>query len=153
MHSPHDYCDGNISVIKKDATKAKACKAYWGSLMKKKLFTYVFCTFVYMQVFNYINCRKIGFRELNVFERFLHNKWFLLIFMIVFGGQILLVQWFGGITRTLSLTRSEWGACISAGSSVLFVAWAIKFTPKSLLKKIPFAKFVDEDKQVNDKLA
>ena len=37
--------------------------------MKQKLFTYVFCTFVFSQVFNYFNCRKIGQREINVFER------------------------------------------------------------------------------------
>jgi len=121
--------------------------------MKKKLFTYIFCTFVYLQIFNYINSRKIGFRELNVFERIHHNPFFILIFSIVFAGQYFLVQMFHGVTRTVPLGKSEWGACITAGSTVLFVAWAIKFTPKALLKKIPFAKFVDEDKVVTDRIA
>lgn len=64
-----------------------------------------------------------------------------------------MVQWFGGITRTTALTRSEWGACITTGATVLFFAWAIKFTPKGLLKKIPFTKFVDEDATTKDKFA
>lgn len=92
-------------------------------------------------------------RELNVFERIHHNWYFALIFFLTFGGQILLVQWFFGITRTTPLTRSEWGACITAGATVLVIAWVVKFTPKALVKKIPFTKFVDEDKEVNDKLA
>ena len=70
-----------------------------------------------------------------------------------FGGQIIMVEWFGSITKTVSLTRSEWGGCIMTGASVLVVAWLLKFTPKALLKKIPFTKFVDEDKQTNDKFA
>jgi len=154
MAMPHDYCGDFFDADKKlDKTQMKACKKYIGSQMKKKLFTYVFCTFVYLQIFNYINCRKIGFRELNVFERIHHNPFFILIFTVVFGGQYFLVQIFTGVTRTARLEKSEWGACITAGSSVLLVAWCIKFTPKSLLKKIPFAKFVDEDKVVTDRIA
>lgn len=151
MLSPKDYCDDKVSTL--NASQINDCKVYIGSLMKKKLFTYIFCTFVYLQIFNYINCRKIGFRELNVFERIHHNPFFILIFIIVFGGQMFLVQVFFGITSTVPLLKSEWGACITAGSTVLLVAWCIKFTPKSLLKKIPFAKFVDEDKEVNDRFA
>lgn len=59
----------DIKEMKKDVTVAKQCESYWGQEMRKRLFTYVFCTFVFSQVFNYFNCRKIGQRELNVFER------------------------------------------------------------------------------------
>lgn len=152
--APGDYCDDFLDKgTKLTKVQTKACAKYVGSFMKKKLFTYIFCTFVYLQVFNYINCRKIGFRELNVFERIHHNPFFILVFCLVFAGQYFLVQIFTGVTRTHRLGKSEWGACITAGSSVLVVAWAIKFTPKALLKKIPFAKFVDEDKVVTDRIA
>ena len=153
--SPGAKCD--IDAAKRAAAKgtalASTCKTYWGAQAKKRLLTYIFCSFIYMQIFNYINCRKIGRKELNVFERFVHNFYFLLIFCATFGGQWVFVQWFSGITRTTPLSRSEWGACIVAGASVLLVAWLLKFIPKKVLKKIPFTEYVDEDKAEDDKLA
>lgn len=63
------------------------CKKYWGGMMKKKLFTYVYCTFVFMQLFNYFNCRKIGQSEMNVFERMFSkvNKYFWIVLVFVSG--------------------------------------------------------------------
>lgn len=58
-----------IQSIKADNPKlAEKCEPYWASQMKLKLFTYVLCTFVFLQIFNYVNCRKIGQSELNAFE-------------------------------------------------------------------------------------
>jgi len=138
--SPDDACDTTpaLRAAAKGTALAKTCKEYWGAQAKKRLLTYIFCAFIYMQIFNYINCRKIGRKELNVFQRFLHNFYFLLIFCATFAGQWVFVQLFGGITRTVPLSRSEWGACIVAGASVLLVAWLLKFIPKKVLKKIPF---------------
>lgn len=42
-------------------------------------FTYIFNTFVFLQIFNEINCRKVGVYDKNVFESFFHNKFFLLV--------------------------------------------------------------------------
>lgn len=43
------------------------------------------------------------------------------------------------------LERSEWGACMVAGSTVLLVSGLLKLTGKKLLEKIPFSRFVDEN--------
>lgn len=60
----------NIAKYKEENKDlAEDCAPYWGAQMKQKLFTYVLVTFVFLQVFNYINCRKIGQSEFNVFER------------------------------------------------------------------------------------
>jgi len=48
------------------------------------------------------------------------------------------------------LSRSEWGACIVAGSLVIPVAAMLKLTGPGLLRIIPFTKFIDEDKEVTD---
>jgi len=122
--------------------------------MKKRLFTYVFCTFVFSQVFNYFNCRKIGQRELNVFERIFSkiNIYFWASVAFVAAFQFVLVQYLYMFTRTTSLTRSEWGACIVAGGMVIPIAALLKLTGKGVLKKIPFTKFIDEDKHVEDGL-
>jgi len=128
------------------------CLPYWGGQMKLKMFTYVFCTFVFSQVFNYFNCRKIGQREINVFERIFTkvNIYFWLAIAFVVFFQWFMVQYLFALTRTTPLTRSEWGACIVAGAMVIPIAALLKLTGPGLLKIIPFTKFVDEDKEVTD---
>lgn len=81
--SPDDKCNNPfdekaVKALKADdPDMAKKCAPYWGAQMKLKLFTYILCTFVFMQVFNYINCRKIGAAEINVFERmFTKINWY-----------------------------------------------------------------------------
>lgn len=105
-------------------------------------------------MFNYINCRKIGQNELNVFERMLSfgkiNWWFWAVIAFLCFVQIFTVQWFSGLIRATPLNRSEWGACIVTGSTVLLIALLMKMTGKAILNKIPFTKFIDEDKEAND---
>ncbi len=48
-----------------------------------------------MQIFNQINCRKLG-QELNIFKDFFNNWLFIAIMIFTFGVQMILVQ-FGGI--------------------------------------------------------
>merc|ERR1719460_1467245 len=58
---------------------------------KQKHNTYIFHTFVMLQLFNQINCRKIGRQDFNVFERMLdwgHNLVFLLIVFGTFLAQV-----------------------------------------------------------------
>lgn len=147
---------GNTDKNSKNTIEAyDNCEAYLQSQAKLKLFTYVFCTFVFSQVFNYFNCRKIGQRELNVFEK-LFSKfniyfWISLAFVCIF--QFVMVQILFFLTQTTPLTRSEWGACIITGSLVIPIAALLKLTGSGLLKLIPFTKFIDEDVKVNDGIA
>ena len=55
------------------------------------LFTMIFNTFVFMQIFNEINARKIKDKEFNVFQNFFNNPLFLLIEVVTIAVQILLV--------------------------------------------------------------
>lgn len=59
-----------------------------------------------------------------------------------------MVQWFDWLTGTVMLSRSEWGACIFTGSTVLLVGFLLKFC-KCLLHKIPCTKYIDEDQATN----
>jgi magnesium-transporting ATPase (P-type) len=58
-------------------------------------FTFVFQIFVFMQVFNQINARKLGEKEFNVFQGIFLNPFFMLITVLTVGVQIFLVE-FGG---------------------------------------------------------
>lgn len=117
---------------------------YLESQDKKRHLTYMFCIFVFLQVFNMINCRKIGRRDFNVFENFFHNWYFLLMFTLIIVIQIIGTNYFPVIFRTLPLTRSEWGACIMVGSSTLAASALVKLTPEKWVK-IDADKFINED--------
>jgi magnesium-transporting ATPase (P-type) len=55
------------------------------SQSKEKHFTYIFNIFVFLQLFNMINCRKIGKRDFNVFEALFHNWYFIILFCLIGG--------------------------------------------------------------------
>jgi magnesium-transporting ATPase (P-type) len=67
---------------------------------KRTHFTYIYNTFVFLQMFNMINCRKIGRRDFNVFESFFHNMYFLVLFAFIVVVQFLQVEWFSSLTNT-----------------------------------------------------
>jgi len=47
-------------------------------------YTFLFNTFMMMQLFNQINSRKLGAKEFNIFERFFNN----FLFLLVLGGEV-----------------------------------------------------------------
>ena len=48
-------------------------------------YTFLFNTFMMMQLFNQLNCRKLGSKEKNVFNSFFNNPYFLIIILAEFG--------------------------------------------------------------------
>ncbi len=81
----------------------------------------VFHAFVFMQVFNEINARKLGEKEYNVFAGFFNNFLFLLIMIITIVVQILIVQYGGQVTRTVPLTWDQHLFCIGVGALSIIV--------------------------------
>lgn len=96
---------------------------------KRRHLTYIFNTFVFLQIFNFINCRKVGPRDFNVFEAPLHNMYFLVVVAGTAATQVLMCECFPGLTATVSLNRSEWGACVAVGATPLLISAALKITP------------------------
>ncbi|KAI8049694.1 hypothetical protein BDF22DRAFT_698284 [Syncephalis plumigaleata] len=69
--------------------------------------TLVFNTFVFLQVFNEINCRRID-DQINCFRGIFSNYIFLLIQVLVIAGQVVIVT-FGGIAfKTVPLEWHHW---------------------------------------------
>ncbi len=56
---------------------------------KVHIYTIMFNTFIFMNIFNFFNCRKLGAQELNIIENFFNN--FLFLFIV---GGITLAQVF-----------------------------------------------------------
>ena len=69
------------------------------------LYTIIFHTFVFMQVFNEINARKLGVYEYNVFAGFFNNWLFLLVIILTIIVQCLMVT-YGG--RSVQVQPLEW---------------------------------------------
>jgi len=99
-------------------------------------FTLVFNTFVFMQIFNEINARKVH-GERNVFKG-IHRNW---IFLVVVAGQVavqaVLVQAGGPLGLVFSTTRitaDQWLWCLFLGSTELVVGQLLLLIP---VHKIP----------------
>jgi hypothetical protein len=69
------YVKPYTSVFTPDKAKA------WTHTVKMLHYTIIFQVFVFMQIFNLINSRKID-EELNVFSYFFNNMWFIVIFLL-----------------------------------------------------------------------
>ncbi|CAG8457426.1 10486_t:CDS:10 [Diversispora eburnea] len=90
--------------------------------------TLVFNTFVFLQIFNEINCRRID-DTLNVFRNISNNHMFILIQIIVVIGQIAIVE-FGGVAfGTTSLNWYQWLVTVLIGSLSLPVGLIVRLIP------------------------
>lgn len=98
----------------------------------KQLSTVVFNTFVWMQIFNEFNNRRLD-NKFNIFEGMLRNYWFLSINAVMVGGQIMIVYVGGqafGVTR---LSGILWAVCLICALGCL--PWAV------VLRTIPDRHF------------
>lgn len=90
--------------------------------------TMVFNIFVFLQVFNEINCRRID-NTINVFKDIFDNWIFIAVQVAVILGQYLIVT-FGGIAfKTVPLSLEQWIVTILIGSLSIPVGTVIRLIP------------------------
>eukprot|EP01006_Ploeotia_vitrea_P037291 TRINITY_DN66112_c9_g7_i1.p1 TRINITY_DN66112_c9_g7~~TRINITY_DN66112_c9_g7_i1.p1 ORF type:complete len:996 (+),score=611.06 TRINITY_DN66112_c9_g7_i1:224-3211(+) len=89
-------------------------------------FTLVFNAFVFLQIFNEINSRKVNL-EKNVFKGFFANHMFASIILITVFFQALMVQLFGDFAETEGLNAVEWFSTIGIGALSLPWGFATRF--------------------------
>jgi len=123
----------NDSILE-DQTNMYTPNDFQSGDMTQKLmhYTYVFQVFVFMQLFNQINARKID-EEVNVFSGIFKNFLFILVVVLTFVIQIVMVQIGGRAVKTHPMTTNQILICIAFGSFEL--VWGF------LLKKIPLRFF------------
>jgi magnesium-transporting ATPase (P-type) len=108
-------------------------------------YTMLFNTFVFMQVFNEINSRKLGEREFNVFAGFFNNWLFTAIIIFTAGVQVLLVEVGGFPVRCVPLSWQQHVACICIGAFSLILGIVVKFVPSRIFKFMAFKKEVNTE--------
>lgn len=121
------------------------------TLAKQRHFTYIFNTFVFLQLFNEVNCRKVGPRDFNVFEAPFHNYYFLAVAVGTVAVQVALCQLCPTLAGATPLGRSEWGACVAVGATPLVIALLLKLTPLSWVGRLGRI-LPDEDQATESKL-
>ena len=92
-------------------------------------FTIFFNIFVFMQVFNSINARKLQKDEWNVFTGILGNWLYILIQTIIIVGQIILVTFGGRAVRTHALSIKQHTECLLISALTLVWGFFVKLLP------------------------
>jgi len=87
--------------------------------------TLIFNIFVMCQLFNEINCRKLG-KESVVFRDFFTNRICIFVMTFTIVVQFLLVQFGGQFTSTIPLSFYHWILCIAIGALSLPVGWVLR---------------------------
>ncbi|ORX83171.1 calcium-translocating P-type ATPase [Anaeromyces robustus] len=109
---------------------------------KLRLKTMVFNTFVFLQIFNEVNCRRIDNR-LNIFAGIHRNAYFICIFLFICIAQFLIVTFGGNAFKTVPLTVGQWAICILLGAVSIPLGMFIRMIPDSVfsacLPKAPAA--------------
>lgn len=93
-----------------------------------ELNTIVFNTFVWMQIFNEFNNRRLD-NKLNIFEGMFRNYWFLGINCIMVGGQVMIVYVGGAAFGVTALSGIQWAVCIICALGCLPWAVVLRLTP------------------------
>eukprot|EP01117_Protostelium_nocturnum_P020226 TRINITY_DN8_c1_g1_i1.p1 TRINITY_DN8_c1_g1~~TRINITY_DN8_c1_g1_i1.p1 ORF type:complete len:1040 (-),score=452.43 TRINITY_DN8_c1_g1_i1:165-3284(-) len=90
--------------------------------------TILFNTFVFCQLFNEINARRLG-NELNVFAHFFSNWIYIGIWVFTAGVQVLLITFGEAIAETRPLTLKQWAFCLAVASMELPFGLLLKVIP------------------------
>lgn len=115
--------------------------------------TLVFNCFVFCQIFNQLNCRRLD-RKFNVLEGFFRNYWFMLIFCIMVGGQILIIEVGGAAFQVTRLHGRDWGISIIVGFIALPLGVIVRLLPTAPVERflIKIHVYKDPSKTSNDEL-
>ena len=108
-----------------------------------KHFTLFFNTFVFMQVFNEINCRKLKSSEWNVFKNFFNNSLFLFIIILTITVQVLIVQFGGEPVNCSALTAQEHVYCALIGAGCLAFNLLVKVLPATVCTGLKIEEDID----------
>lgn len=96
-----------------------------------------FDVFVFLQIFNFFNARKLFKTEVNVFSNIGDNYLFMCIVVGIFLAQLFIVQFGGKAVMLVPLSAKHHIECIIIGSLSLLNGYVVKkWVPESCFKYI-----------------
>ncbi|KAL8722536.1 MAG: hypothetical protein Q9225_001004 [Loekoesia sp. 1 TL-2023] len=118
------------SEAKPEATPAEIADSKYNQLQ-----TLVFNTFVWMQIFNQYNNRRLD-NKLNIFEGVQRNYFFIGIQFIIVAGQVMIIFVGGRAFSTVRLNGSQWAYSLILGLISIPVAMLLRLIPDKYVGKI-----------------
>ncbi|KAK6531276.1 plasma membrane calcium [Arthrobotrys megalospora] len=111
-----------------------------------ELNTIVFNTFVWMQIFNEFNNRRLD-NKLNIFAGIHRNYFFIGINFIMIGGQVLIIYVGGAAFSITHINGYQWAICIVCAAVSLPWAVVIRLVPDEAVRAgwvfcLPFVRFI-----------
>jgi magnesium-transporting ATPase (P-type) len=103
-------------------------------------YTMFFHIFVFLQVFNEINCRKLKNTEINVFENFFNNYLFVGVLLFTIVLQMVFVQYGGKAIKCAELNMTQHTICLLIGACSLIIGFIIKKLPEETFGHIKLLK-------------
>ena len=129
--------------------------SYQSKREQNQLQTLIFNTFVFMQIFNQYNNRRLD-NKMNIFEGITRNYFFIGIQFIIVGGQIMIVFIGGRAFSVYRLNAAQWIYSLVLGFLSIPVAmmlrlipdeWLVKCIPTTFVKKRAPKVFVSDDEE------
>jgi magnesium-transporting ATPase (P-type) len=117
-------------------------------------FTMLFNIFIWMHIFNLLNCREISEKRFNPFIGISKNWLFFGMLGAIIALQFIMVEYGGVLARTSGLTDKQHSYSILIGSTVLIPSYLIKRLPERITRilqidfKDHLIKGVDDNKLV-----
>lgn len=105
-----------------------------------ELQTAIFNTFVFMQIFNQYNNRRLD-NKFNIFEGVQRNYFFIGIQFIIVGGQILIIFIGGQAFSVRRLQAHQWAFSVILGLGSLPAAVLIRLIPDDFIRRMIPARF------------
>ena len=100
-----------------------------------QLQTLIFNTFVWMQIFNQYNNRRLD-NKFNIFEGVFRNYFFIAIQFIIVAGQIMIVFVGGTAFAVHRLNSAQWAYSIILGALSIPIAIIIRLIPDELVRRL-----------------
>jgi Ca2+-transporting ATPase len=97
--------------------------------------TIIFNTFVWMQIFNFLNCRAVRFNR-NPFKGIFQSTTFMIIVAIIVLLQVGIIFVGGAVFSVTPINGDAWVLSIVLGATTLAVSAVIRTVGKSVLKPV-----------------
>ncbi|KAF9430080.1 hypothetical protein BGZ76_000979 [Entomortierella beljakovae] len=135
----------NIALLKygADLFNLRSSDGKITPMNEKVLRTMIFNSFVFLQIFNEFNCRRID-DTLNIFKNLKQNKTFIFIQLFVIVGQVIIVQFGGEAFKTVPLSLHQWAVTVFIGSLSLPVGLFLRLIPTRVIPAALMPKVSEE---------
>lgn len=108
--------------------------SYQSPVEKARMNTFVFNTFVWMQIFNQLNCRRLD-NHFNIFEGVHRNYFFIIINAVMIGGQVMIVFVGGRAFSVVKLNAANWAYSVVLGALSIPVGVIIRLIPDEAIRR------------------